>query len=252
MRPQKVPRTCFRHFGARDRTRPPGHFFYSLRRFRKSESLTDSAQSSIKAFPSVAADSDDAVQEIHEVIEMVENIQKGAGPKNKRVLRMSTFLQSVLVQCEHFCVTSVQGAEGDGTSPTGRTMISAKEAMKVKWQEFTSAGVKRATWAQVEELRRFAWMLVDDQAELVDRVEKRLIKDSRNDELSLLSLCDQKPAASSSSKKEGASEGNAGGAVVKRSSVQTPKGGKGPKPEASPAEESKSAKKARLLAMFCK
>ena len=208
----------------------------------------------------VAACHPNLAKEIRTTAQLLRNLMDCEAPSDENVLKMAPFFRQVLARCEHFLTAEVR-VQKLGTLDFTNTRVSGRAAMAALWQAFAGKDENDRCLADVEEFRRFKWMLPRGQCEVVSGVITKGIR-SYQERFSVgLSICDTqeegRPAEaghSRSNDKPGAASSSMAGAETRLAKKIIAQGQKKNKDDvaAGNAAEARSQEKKRLLALFRK
>ena len=104
--------------------------------------------------------------EIDLAYRMISNIQKSQSPSALTVLKMSQWSRQLMGRCAHFLTLLVPV---DPTNPKSSVqMISGHAALNELWKQFLAKPEQERTLDDAAPFRKFSWMLLAEQSNLVE------------------------------------------------------------------------------------
>jgi hypothetical protein len=209
------------------------------------------ALTALKCKPYVAACGIGCIRKIVIIITLVENIQGGQSPTTKAASQMDDTTKAILGRVEHFCVTTSAGdASKDKTPLMFGRRVSGKDAIALKWRDLQQKDQSLLTLDDVEDFRRYQWLLSDAQLQLVNTVIAKGVRDYQSSLYGGMSvLCDTPVETSTAIVPLAASAIVLSGASSSSSSWS---GKRTPSLKASKIAVSMADQKSHLLALFKK
>ena len=144
---------------------------------------------SVLNFTGVKACDGSLAEDVDAVHTLVENLRNGIPPSDARRGRMSPWFQSVLTACEAFCVVDAVQPGVDSANPK-RVWLCGKPAVQHQWQLMAQAPEAKKA-AMTEPLKRFFWLLTNEQQSALNLIVQRAVKTVRARTLNLQAIADR-------------------------------------------------------------
>jgi hypothetical protein len=196
------------------------------------------------------------IKDIGTVQQLMQNLKDGRPPSDQSVVRMSPFFRQILSRCEHFVFASTPAKDNKNFFAVPK-LISGKEALAVLWASLEAKPPQDRTLQDVEQFRRFAWLLDSEKQKIVNDIVAQGVRNYQQSMALGMAICDKgassagacdaKGSGSSSSSSSSSGQSNA---LAKQFLAAAKPLGKGSKEDTQ--ADSIAAQKLKLLAMFKK
>jgi len=127
-------------------------------------------------------------EDIQAVYNIVQNLRDGIPPSETTRKCMSPYFKQILAACENYCVAEVQ-QRAKGKLFSQASLICGREAAAAKFAIMDGAPDNDKA-KHTEDLKRFLWLLSNEQQQAVANVVKAAVKKVRARALSLKAIAD--------------------------------------------------------------